>query len=152
MLHHGRQRHRKRLRKFADGQLRTRGQACKERTPRWVGQRGECTVQCVFLKLNHEVNYREGWRDVKALFEIFLEIVPAVAAASNEGSSASIATRQTLRPPCKTRASFSDERRNGIHAVRWPFMNPAHMSLPILPSSHMLTQPVNLALQGIEPA
>jgi len=54
--------------------------------------------------------------------------------------------------PVKPRASFSDERRNGVHAVRWPFMNPAHMSLPILPSSHMLTQPVNLALQGIEPA
>ena len=60
MLHHGRQRHRERLREFADGQVRTRGQTCKERTPSWVSQRGEGAVQCVFLKLNHEVNYRDS--------------------------------------------------------------------------------------------
>jgi hypothetical protein len=29
-------------------------------------------------------------------------------------------------------------------------MNPAHMSLPIPPSSHMPTQPVNLALQAYD--
>src|SRR5471030_860637 len=98
MLHHGGQRHRERLRKFADGQVRTRGQTCKERTPRWVGQRGECTVQCVFLKLNHGVNYRDSWRYVKPLLEAFFRVVQAVATASIRGGSASVVTRQILRP------------------------------------------------------
>jgi hypothetical protein len=71
MLHNGRQRHRERLREFADGQVRAGGQTCKERTPRWVGQRGESAVQCVFLKLNHKVNYRDSRRDVKPLLEVF---------------------------------------------------------------------------------
>ena len=100
MFHNGRQRHRKRLREFADGQVRAGGQTCKERTPRWVSQRGESAVQCVFLKLNHEVNYRESSHDVKPIDVVF-----------------SVGT----------------------------FMNLAHMSLPIPPSSHMRTQPVNLA-------
>ena len=76
MLHHGRQRHLEGLREFADGQVRMRGQTCKERTPRWVSQRSEGAIQGVFLKrvfpkLNHEVNYRESSRDVKPLFEVF---------------------------------------------------------------------------------
>lgn len=47
-----------------------RGQACKERAPRWVSQRGEGAVQCVFLKLNHKVNYRDSSCDVKPPFEV----------------------------------------------------------------------------------
>ena len=106
MLHHGRQRHLERLREFADGQVRMRGQACKERAPRWVSQRREGAIQCVclkrvFPKLNHEVNYRDSSHDVKPLFEVFL------------GET---------------------------------FMNPAHRSLPIPPSSHKQTQPLTLAL------
>ena len=101
MLHHGRQRHLEGLREFADGQVRMRGQTCKERAPRWVGQRGEGAVQCVFLKLNHKVNYRDSSCDVKPLFEV-----------------------------------FSGET----------FMNLTHMSLPIRSSSHMPTQPVDLAV------
>ena len=54
-----------------------RGQACKERTPRWVSQRGESAVQCVFLKLNHEVNYRDSIRHVKQIAEIFFSGVVA---------------------------------------------------------------------------
>ncbi len=130
MLHHGRQRHRERLREFADGQVCTRGQTCKERTARWVGQRGESAVPWVFLKLNHEVAYRDSRRDVKPLPKVF----------SGRGGSCG---------GFKQRGVSVDRVVQIFHE---PFMNLAHMSLPIPPSSHMAAQPVNLALQAIEPA
>jgi hypothetical protein len=78
MLHHSRQRHIERLREFADGHVRMRGQTRKERTPRGVGQRGEGAIQCVFIKLNHEVNYRALTCDVKHVAEIFSGVSMAV--------------------------------------------------------------------------
>lgn len=58
VLHHGGQRHGKRLREFADGQVRAGGQTCKQGASRRVGQGGECAVQGRFRILNHRVKFK----------------------------------------------------------------------------------------------
>jgi hypothetical protein len=55
MFHDRGQRHRKRLRQFADRQAFAAAEPRQQRAPGWVRQRGKGAVQNVFLILNHVV-------------------------------------------------------------------------------------------------
>ncbi len=55
MLHHGRQRHRKRRREFADREPRLLGKPHHQRTPGGVGKRRKGAIEVGALKVNHLV-------------------------------------------------------------------------------------------------
>lgn len=57
MLHDRRQRHRKRLRQFADRERVAAGKPRQQRAPGRIGKRGKGAVEGLFLILNHMVYY-----------------------------------------------------------------------------------------------
>jgi len=59
MLHHGGQRHRKRLRQFADRQAFIVGEPHQKRPPGGVGKRCKRAVQRGILILNHVVKFKQ---------------------------------------------------------------------------------------------
>ena len=68
MLHHRRQRHRKRLGQRADREPVGLAQAGEQRAPGWVGERGKGAVERSGRIVNHVVKYRRAGTGVKSAF------------------------------------------------------------------------------------
>src|SRR5262249_49343507 len=66
MLHHGRQRHRKRLWEFAHREGGSFALSREQRPPRGGCQRGESPIEVWSVIVNHLVKYRAARRTVKS--------------------------------------------------------------------------------------